>query len=243
MNLAALWDLPICFFIENNGFAVSTTVEEQTRVSSRGLAFGIPSFRVDGMDPVAVRVATEKALKIMRSGQGPTVIEATLYRFYHHGGGTPASAFGYRSKEDEAAWLKRDPLTVMLAGLKDRRWLDEDEDATMATRARKAMQAAANALTVEEGNKRTVIESLWPDPAVRDAGLRGDLTELEVKRFEEQETPSGQMSEMRYVDAVAEVMNHRMADDARIFCIGEDIHRLKGGTNGATKGLAAKYPD
>ncbi|WP_171181300.1 thiamine pyrophosphate-dependent enzyme [Ruegeria sp. HKCCD8929] len=246
MNLAALWDLPVCFFIENNGFAVATTVEEETRetrVSSRGLAFGIPSFRVDGMDPVSVRVATERALDIMRSGKGPTVIEAVLYRFFHHGGGIPASAFGYRSKEDEIHWRKRDPLMVMLDGLKTRGWLDDDGDATIATRAKAAMQQVASALTVEEGNKRTVIESLWPDTAMCDAGLRGDLSELDGKRFEEEGSFSGPLAKTRFVDAVAEVMNRRMAEDDRIFCLGEDIHRLKGGTNGATKGLAEKYPD
>lgn len=246
MNLAALWDLPICFFIENNGFAVSTTVAEQTRetrVSARGLGFGIPSFRVDGMDPVAVRAATQLALDIMRAGKGPTIIEAMVYRFYHHGNGIPGSAFGYRSKEEEAAWRKRDPLAVMLAGLEARNWLDEDGDALIAARAREAMKTVANALTRLEGNKRTIIESLWPDPAMRDVGLRGDLSELAGLRHEEQETFSGALAEVRFVDAVAEVMNRRMAEDERIFCIGEDIHRLKGGTNGATKGLADRYPD
>ncbi|MCL6284172.1 thiamine pyrophosphate-dependent enzyme [Ruegeria sp. 2012CJ41-6] len=246
MNLAALWDLPVCFFIENNGFAVSTSVEEETRetrVSSRGLAFGIPSFRVDGMDPVAVRATTERALEIMRSGKGPAVIEAVLYRFFHHGGGMSASAFGYRNKEDEIKWRERDPLIVMLDGLKQQGWLDDDGDAALAARARVAMQQAASALTIDDGNKRTIIDSHWPDPAQRDAGLRGQLSELNGKRFEEQETFSGAQTEMRYVEAAAEVMNRRMADDARIFCMGEDIHRLKGGTNGVTKGLAEKYPD
>ena len=246
MNLAALWDLPICFFIENNGFAVATTVEEQTRetrVSARGLAFGIPSFRVDGMDPVAVRVATERALEIMRAGQGPTIIEAMVYRYFHHGGGIPGSAFGYRSKGDEKSWRQRDPLTVMLEGLKARSWLDEDGDAKIAQRARNAMEHVANQLTRSEGNRRTIIDSLWPDPANRDVGLRGNLTELDGVRYEEQETFSGELEEVRFVDAVAEVMNRRMAEDERIFCMGEDIHRLKGGTNGATKGLTETYPD
>lgn len=246
MNLAALWDLPVCFFIENNGFAVSTTVAEQTRetrVSSRGLAYGIPSFRVDGMDPVAVRMATERALEIMRSGKGPTIIEAVLYRFFHHGGGIPASAFGYRSKEEEAKWQERDPLKVMLAGLKERSWLDEDGDATIAGKAQNAMLTVADALTRNEGNRRTIIESLWPDIATRDAGLRGDLSEFSGVDFVEQETFTGALEEVRFVDAIAEVMDRRMAEDDRIFCLGEDIHRLKGGTNGATKGLAQKYPD
>ncbi len=246
MNLAALWDLPVCFFIENNGFAVSTTVAEQTRetrVSARGLGFGIPTYRVDGMDPVAVRVATEEALKIMRAGKGPAVIEALVYRFFHHGNGLPGSAFGYRTKEEEAKWRDRDPLRAMFAGLEARNWLDGDGDAHVASRARAAMQTVANALTRLDGNKRTIIESLWPDPATRDKGLRGDLSEFDGARYEEQETFSGTLAEMRFVDAVAEVMNRRMAEDDSIFCIGEDIHRLKGGTNGATKGLFDRYPD
>lgn len=246
MNLAALWDLPICFFIENNGFAVATTLAEQTReprVSARGLGFGIPAFRVNGMDPVAVRAATDMALGIMRAGKGPTIIEAELYRYFHHGGSVPGSAFGYRGKEDEAKWRERDPLSVMFAGLAAQRWLDEDGNARIAARARKAMQTVADALTRLEGNKRTIIESLWPDIATRDAGLRGDLSELKGKRFEEQESFAGALEEVRFVDAVAEVMNRRMAEDQRIFCIGEDIHRLKGGTNGATKGLYDRYPD
>jgi len=246
MNLAALWDLPICFFIENNGYAVSTTVAEQTRetrVSARGLGFGIPSFRVDGMDPVSVRVATELALDIMRAGKGPTVIEALLYRYYHHGGGTPGSAFGYRSKDDEASWRARDPLAVMFAGLAARGWLDEDGNARIAARAQSAMQTVADALTRSEGNRRIIIEALWPDPASRDAGLRGDLSEMQGARFVEQDSFTGALEEVRFVDAVADVMHRRMSEDPRIFCIGEDIHRLKGGTNGATRGLFAAFPD
>ena len=118
MNLAALYQLPICFFIENNLYAIATTLAEstrETRLSSRGSAFGIPAFHVDGMDPIAVRIATQKALEIMRAGGGPTIIEAEVYRFYHHSGPLRGSAFGYRTKEEEEAWRKRDPLARLLA--------------------------------------------------------------------------------------------------------------------------------
>src|SRR5690606_9921078 len=113
MNLAAAWKLPLCFFIENNRYAVSTHVEEATaepRLSARGAAFNIPSWKVDGMDAYAVHLAMQQALAHMRAGKGPTVIEADVYRFLHQNGGFPGSAFGYRSKEEEAAWRKRDPL-------------------------------------------------------------------------------------------------------------------------------------
>ena len=246
MNLAALYDLPICFFIENNGYAVSTTIEEETRetrLSSRGGAYGIPSFRVDGMDPLAVRLAVDKALKIMRAGKGPVVIEAQLYRYFHHGGGIAGSAFGYRSKEEEAQARKRDPLLRLSKALSLRKLLNEDGDNAIRAKAQDAMKDAAAALTTTDGNQRTIVPSLWPDTSFRDQGLRGGLSEFDGVRFEELETFSGKVAEIKFIDAVSGVMTRRMETDDRIFCLGEDIHRLKGGTNGATKGLYDRFPD
>lgn len=111
MNLAALWDLPICFFIENNGYAVSTTVREETRetrMSSRGGAYAIPALRVDGMDPVAVRMATRMALNVMRSGRGPTIIEAEVSGYFHHGGARQRiRAIGARKRRRRGASATR----------------------------------------------------------------------------------------------------------------------------------------
>jgi len=246
MNLAALWDLPICFFIENNGYAVSTTLEEETRetrLSSRGCAYGIPAFRVDGMDPMAVRLATEKACEIMRSGKGPVIIEAEVYRFFHHGGGLAGSAFGYRSKEEEAAWRARDPLARLRDEMAARDWLDEAGDAALRTAAQQTMGEIAGVLTESDGNRRRIVPSLWPDPAFRDYGLRGDLKEFDGARFEELETATGAVADVKFIDVVSRVMDRRMEQDERIFVLGEDVHRLKGGTNGATRGLVEKYPD
>src|SRR5690606_5670432 len=113
MNLTSAWKLPLVFFIENNLYAVSTRVDEATgehRLSGRGPGFGIPSFRVDGMDPLAVHLAMREAEKIARKGNGPVVIEAEVYRFFHQNGPYPGSAFGYRTKEEERQWRERDPL-------------------------------------------------------------------------------------------------------------------------------------
>ena len=130
MNLAATWKLPLCFFIENNRYAVSTRVEEstlETRLSARGLAFGIPSWKVDGMDPLAVRLATLEALEIMRAGEGPTIIEADVYRFLHQNGPMPGSAFGYRTKAEEAEWRARDPLDRLADEMQERQLIGERE--------------------------------------------------------------------------------------------------------------------
>jgi 2-oxoisovalerate dehydrogenase E1 component len=246
MNLAALWSLPICFFIENNQYAVSTTISEETRetrLSSRGLAYGIPAFRVDGMDPVAVRIASQMAVDLMRAGKGPAIIEADVYRFFHHGGGLPGSAFGYRTKEEEASWRARDPLARLTKEMVQRSWLSAKEDAALRSSAQAAMREIAERLTEMDGGKRRIVPSLWPKPEFRDEGLRGDLSEFKDARFEELETASGKVGEVKFIDVVSTVMGRRMELDERIFSMGEDIHRLKGGTNGATRGLAARFPD
>ena len=96
-NLAGAWKVPICFFVENNHYAVSTTPEEATgepRLSSRGLGFALPSWRVDGMDPLAVHLAMEQALAVMRGGGGPTLIEADVYRYFHQNGPFPGRTAG-----------------------------------------------------------------------------------------------------------------------------------------------------
>lgn len=246
MNLAAAWRLPLCFFIENNRYAVATTVEESTaesRLSSRGQAFNIPAWRVDGMDPLAVRIAMGQAVARMRRGEGPAIVEAEVYRYFHQSGPLPGSAFGYRLKEEEAEWRARDPLDRVAAEMIARGLIDGAQVDALRLRAQEAMARAAEALTEPDGNKRRIREALWPSPAFRDEGVRGDLSELSGKRTEELATFTGRIEERKFIDVVADVMHRRMATDERVIVLGEDIHRLKGGTNGATRGLAADFPD
>jgi 2-oxoisovalerate dehydrogenase E1 component len=247
MNLAAAWKLPICFFIENNRYAVSTHVEEVTaepRLSSRGLAFGIPAFRVDGMDPLAVYLASEEANRIMRAGDGPTIIEADVYRYFHQNGPLPGSAFGYRSKEEEAEWRSRDPLEKVARELRERQLLSERTVEELRARSVALMDEVAAELIETVDGKRRIVPALWPKEDFRDFGLRGDLSEFEGVRFEEEATFAGKINpEAKFIDAVADVMARRMETDARIVVLGEDVHRLKGGTNGATRGLSQAFPD
>ena len=246
LNLAAAWKLPVCFFIENNRYAVSTTVEEVTaepRLSSRGLSFGIPSWKVDGMDPLAVYLATQQALDVMRSDNGPAIIEADVYRYFHQNGPLPGSAFGYRTKEEEAAWRARDPIEREADEMASRQMIGADALEELKSRADLLLDDVALELVEEHDGKRRIIPSLWPSPDFRDYGVRGDLSEFDGARFEEKETFPGKLKEARFVDVVADVMGRRMEQDPRIVVMGEDVHRLKGGTNGATRGLMERFPD
>ncbi|MFF5791899.1 thiamine pyrophosphate-dependent enzyme [Paeniglutamicibacter sp. NPDC012692] len=250
MNLAAAWKLPLLFFIENNLYAVSTHVTDVTgeaRLSGRGPGFGIRSWRVDGMDPLAVHLATAQAAEHMRSGRGPALIEAEVYRYFHQNGPFPGSAFGYRSKDEEKAWRERDPILRVAAELQRRGLMDADQIVAMAAKIGAACADAVAALTEQDPEstkkRRRIRPGLWPDPSFVDVGIRGDAGELSGVRTAEATTFTGETAERRFIDAVADVMGARMKSDDSIVVMGEDVHRLKGGTNGATRGLVDAHPD
>ncbi len=250
MNLAAAWSLPLCFFIENNLYAVSTNVNEVThepRLSARALGFNLPSWRVDGMDPLAVHLAMEQAGEYMRSGKGPALIEAEVYRFFHQNGPYPGSAFGYRDKAEEAAWRARDPLNRLAKEMKKLGQIDDKGVASVREQAQTAMKLAVATVVEADPNgqagTRRIKPNLWPDASFVDTGVRGDASELAGARTLESEAVAGSKTEVKFIDAVAAVMDRNMERSADIITMGEDIHRLKGGTNGATKGLSAKFPD
>ena len=249
MNLAALYDCPVIFFLENNLYAVSTHVREQTReqrLTSRGPCFGVPAIEVDGMNPFAVRKATQWAIDYIRQNNGPVLIEAACYRHFHQQGPAPGSAFGYRDKREEQDWLKRDPLTTFPEKLVALGLLSRDQVEDMANRARNLVDAAVRTVTEQEPgtNRRRIPPALWPDPAEVEEGIRGNLSEVAAEPMREAAdfTPSA-LQEMKFVDVISGVMLRNMMRDEGIFVLGEDVHRLRGGTAGATRGIAEKFAD
>src|ERR1700689_1145138 len=110
-NMAELWKLPVIYVIENNQYAMGTSVVRSSALSDfskRGLSFNIPGVQVDGMDVEAVEAAGKKALEHCRAGEGPIILEMKTYRYRGHSMSDPAK---YRSKEEVAeAGEKRDPI-------------------------------------------------------------------------------------------------------------------------------------
>ncbi|HBK39844.1 MAG TPA: MFS transporter [Actinobacteria bacterium] len=249
-NLAAAWKVPVCFFIENNLYAVSTTVFEATgepRLSARGPGFGITSFKVDGMNPLAVFLTMQAANEHMRSGNGPTIVEADVYRYFHQNGPFPGSAFKYRTKEEEASWRARDPIDQVAFHLVRREIHTQNTLDSFIEQANALMVEITSVLLepVEGGkpNERRIKPSEWPDPAFVNVGVRGDLSELQGSHYKDREDFEGEIAEVKFIDAVSGVMFNRMEKDPRVVIMGEDIHRLNGGTNGATRGLKDTFPD
>ena len=249
MNLAALYSLPIVFFIENNLYGVSTHVSEttrETRLSTRGLGLGIPSAEVDGMDTIAVRKALQWARGLCEQGKGPAVIEAKTYRYFHQHGPMKGSAFGYRDKDEEQAWQDRDPLKTFPDRLQALGIIDKATLVKLQARAKASVDLAASRLTENDPgtNLLRVVPSLWPSPSEVDKGIRGDLSELKGKRFMEvQDIDPKRAREIKFIDALPLAQLHAMERDPSVIILGEDVHRLKGGTVGATKGIKEIYPE
>lgn len=249
MNIAALYKLPVVFFVENNLYAVSTHVSEQTRetrLTSRGPMLGFPAIEVDGMDVVAVRRAMLEARKIISESGGPVLIETLCYRFLHQSGGRPGSEFGYRSREEENEWKARDPLVTAADRLVAMDILTSSDITLLDQRVIEVVDAAANALTeqVPNSNQRRIPEHLWPDPQSVDTEIRGDLSELSGERFLEiQDIDPDHTRPAKFMVAASEVIEQAMERDPSIVIMGEDVHRLRGGVSGATRGALERWPE
>ncbi|MQG37494.1 MAG: thiamine pyrophosphate-dependent dehydrogenase E1 component subunit alpha [SAR202 cluster bacterium] len=116
MNMAALWDLPVIFMCENNGYAITTSYKNSVsvdHVSDRASAYGMPGVLVDGQDAIAVWEATNEAVLRARAGQGPTLIEAMTYRYEDHSLGLDRIRKAeYRTQGEIEEAMKRDPLSI-----------------------------------------------------------------------------------------------------------------------------------
>ncbi|HNQ12157.1 MAG TPA: pyruvate dehydrogenase (acetyl-transferring) E1 component subunit alpha [Bacteroidia bacterium] len=112
-NMAMLWKLPVMYIIENNAYAMGTSVKRTSNVTELyklGLSYDMPSEPVDGMDVEVVHEAMLKAAKHVRSGKGPYLLEMVTYRYKGHSMSDPAK---YRTKEEVESYKDRDPLNVV----------------------------------------------------------------------------------------------------------------------------------
>ena len=126
-NMAKLWDLPVVFVIENNQYAMGTSVERsssETELYKRGISFEVEGFQVNGMDVAEVQQAAKKAIDHARAGKGPIILEMKTYRYRGHSMSDPAK---YRSRDEVTKTRSEsDPIDMVRARLLDGKSIDED---------------------------------------------------------------------------------------------------------------------
>jgi len=126
-NMAMLWKIPVVFICENNGYAMGTSLERTTNqldMYKIGLAYDMPSYPVDGMQPETVHAAIYEAVEKARDGEGPTFLEIKTYRYRGHSMSDPAT---YRTKEEVAEYKKVDPIETTKASILAKGYATEAE--------------------------------------------------------------------------------------------------------------------
>jgi pyruvate dehydrogenase E1 component alpha subunit len=154
-NMAMLWKLPVIFVCENNLYAMGTSVERTSNVTEiykLGLAYDMPSYRVDGMNVEEVHQAMETAIDRARKGEGPTFLEMVTYRYKGHSMSDPAK---YRSKEEVEEFKIKDPIDFVLKKISDMKLASEQELETINERVKAQVEES---VTFAE-------ESPYPDPS------------------------------------------------------------------------------
>ena len=127
LNLAMLWKLPVVFIVENNHYAMGTSVERTANhvdIWKLGLGYEMPCQAVDGMHPETVAEAVYEAVERARRGDGPTLLDIRTYRYRGH---SMSDAQHYRTKEEVEEYKKQDPITNVLSVIKDKKYATDAE--------------------------------------------------------------------------------------------------------------------
>ena len=160
-NMAELWDLPVIFVIENNQYAMGTSMKRSTKSTTlygRGEAFGIPGEQVDGMDVLAVKAAAEKAVAHCRAGKGPYILEVMTYRYRGHSMSDPAK---YRTREEVQKMRdERDPIEHVRELLLQGKHASEDDLKAIDKEIKEIVNDSAE---FSKESPEPPLEELWTD--------------------------------------------------------------------------------
>jgi len=247
MALARVMSLPMIFLVENNLYSVATTVEETVGfpdIAIRSSGHDLPGIIVDGMDAVAMWAAVGIAREHAAAGLGPVLIEAKTYRYLHQSGRLPGSDYRYRTRQEEASWLLRDPVQVLPQSLERAGLVSAPQAQRILDRAGRDLSQVIAQVAGEGPEGWRLIDDCWPDPADAVRGVRSNLTVSERGDRERVEpTIARDAQEVSFQQAISLVIDRAMERDPEVFIIGEEVGHLRGGAYGTTRHACRNHPE
>jgi 2-oxoisovalerate dehydrogenase E1 component len=225
VNLAAVQRLPVIFFCENNGYAEFSPAATQhaAPLERRAAGYGVAFVAVDGNDVVAAAMAMQDIVEATRAGAGPTIVEATTYRWHGHYEGDPQR---YRSPEEVQAWETRDPILVHASRLHATGVGDDEIQALESSVAAQLDQAVEAARRLEAPAADSLTDFVTrPRPA-----------------YPELPTPDADAPVFRTMDAIRTALETELTNDERVFVAGIDVG-AGGNVFGLTRGLRDRFGD
>jgi len=242
MNLAAVWQLPVVFVVENNQFGLSTPTTEQyacADLADRAEGYGMPGALVDGNDVLAVRDAAGEATDRARRGSGPSLLECKTFRMRGH---EEASSTEYVPAELVAAWADQDPIVRL------ERELDAHggHGAPERDAIRRELQAhidtlVADALAAPEPTSTTddEVADVWAAPSPL-RHTEPDIAHSAETMAAETMATETMTTEVRYLDAISDALRTAMRADDRVLLLGQDIAEY-GGVFKVTAGFVEEF--
>ena len=213
VNLAAVWQLPVIFLIENNGYGLSTPSKEQfkcKKLSDKGIGYGIKGLTIDGNDVLEVYKTITNIAKELRNGGGPVIVEALTFRMRGH---EEASGTDYIPKSLFDKWSKKDPILSFKKYLETKKILNKKEqekiDKKIAEKIDPSFEYAFNS----------------NEPESDETNELNDV--FKVYEFKKIDSSNSKV-EKRYVDAISETLNTIMQKDKKTIIMGQDISEYGG---------------
>jgi 2-oxoisovalerate dehydrogenase E1 component len=231
LNVAAVWDLPVIFIVENNGYGLSTTTKEQYRcenIADKGVGYGMKSVILDGNNILEVYTTLDKLAKDMRKNPHPVLVECKTFRMRGH---EEASGVKYVPKELLEEWAVKDPLTNYEQYLLDEGVLDEKTVAEFRKEIKEEIEAAWKATVAEPEIEPDTEEELGDVYAPSPVGPKGGNSG---------QSDSGPKTERRYIDAISDGLRLAMERHENLVLMGQDIADY-GGVFKITQGFMEEF--
>ena len=240
LNFAGIHQLPMVFVCENNGYAISVPMRNESAVddvADRAHSYGFGGVIVDGNDPLDVYAAVHTAIRRARKGDGPTLVECKTYRYLAHTSDDDDRT--YRSAQEVEAWRKKDPLRRITQYLIEQRLLSEADEDRIETEVKTEVDRAAKAAEAAAAPEpRSAYTKVFARPIHPTPGAPSDL-ELEHTQPEATRVPDGG-TERTIVDTIRWTQQRLLAGDEHVVLLGEDVGP-RGGVFRATDGLATEF--